>query len=183
MATAILNASIDSDQCGRVMALYSGIGLQRSLYQPVQELSMPHIRIFPLAVALAFASLLPACTTVPAAPMGGGMGMGGGGMGMGSAGQMAKMDDHMKTMRAMHEKMMGATTPEERSKLMAEHMKIMQDGMGMMGGMDGMGGMGDSKGMPDNMGDQHKMMAKHMEMMHSMMQMMMDRLPPAPAKP
>ena len=39
----------------------------------------------------------------------------------------------------MHEKMMNAKTPQERSKLMAEHMKAMQNGMSMMEGMSGMG--------------------------------------------
>lgn len=56
---------------------------------------------------------------------------------------MAKMDEHMKSMQAMHEKMMAAKTPEERQALMDEHMKLMQDGMGMMqqmgAGMQGHG--------------------------------------------
>ena len=38
----------------------------------------------------------------------------------------------MQAMKAMHEKMMGAKTPEERSALMAEHMQTMRNGMGMM---------------------------------------------------
>jgi hypothetical protein len=110
---------------------------------------------------------------------------------------MAAMDSQMKTMREMHEKMMAAKTPEERKALMADHMKAMQDGMSMMGKMDSMGamtGMGDTKGMGgmganakkggmsmDMMGH-HEMMEKRMEMMTSMMQMMMDRLPPPSAQ-
>ena len=110
---------------------------------------------------------------------------------------MAAMDSQMKTMREMHEKMMAAKTPEERKALMADHMKAMQDGMSMMGKMGSMGsmsGMGDMKGMGgmgadakkggmsmDMMGH-HDMMEKRMEMMTSMMQMMMDRLP-TPAAP
>ena len=44
----------------------------------------------------------------------------------------ARMDAQMKTMQAMHDKMMQAKTPEQRSALMAEHMKVMQESMAMM---------------------------------------------------
>ena len=91
---------------------------------------------------------------------------------------MAGMDAQMKSMQEMHNKMTAATTPEERNALVAEHMKTMQDGMAMMNGMSS-GGM---SGMPKDMATRQLMMAKHMEMMHSMMQMVMDRLPPVPAK-
>ena len=103
--------------------------------------------------------------------------------------RMAMMDAHMKSMREMHERMMLARTPDERQALRAEHMKMMQDGMAMMGttapagdmaGMKGMPGMGS---MPTDMSQRQQMMEKHMEMMHSMMQMMMDQMPPAPARP
>ena len=99
--------------------------------------------------------------------------------------KMAAMDQRMKDMQAMHEKMMSAKTPEERQALMAEHMKMMQDGMAMMkqmGGMSMMGGMQGGKGM-GCMSERHQMMEKRMEMMESMMQMMMDRMqsPMAPA--
>ena len=93
--------------------------------------------------------------------------------------KMAAMDQRMKDMQAMHEKMMSAKTPEERQALMAEHMKMMQDGMAMMkqmGGMSKMGGMQGGKGM-GGMSERHQMMEKRMEMMESMMQMMMDRMP------
>lgn len=89
---------------------------------------------------------------------------------------MAKMDAQTQAMHAMHEKMMAAKTPEERSALMAEH-KTRQDGMTMMNGMPG-GGM---KAMQGDMSMHHQMMEKRMEMMGASMQMMMDRLPPAPA--
>lgn len=98
---------------------------------------------------------------------------------------MKKMDQQMMDMRAMHDKMMNAKTPEERSALMADHMKVMQDGMAMMGGMSGMGAAapdGMKGGMPADMATHHQMMEKRMEMMESMMQMMMDRLPPPAAK-
>jgi hypothetical protein len=100
--------------------------------------------------------------------------------------QMAAMDQHMKAMQAMHEKMAAAKTPEERQALMAEHMKLMKGGMAMMksmdGGMPGMGGMQGGKGMDGDMAARQQMMEKRMDMMESMMQMMMDRMPPAPSK-
>jgi len=97
---------------------------------------------------------------------------------------MARMENQMKAMREMHDKMTAAPTPEARNALMAEHMKTMQESMTMMngtspGGMSGMGGMGNMKG---DMTARHQMMEKRMEMMQSMMQMMMDRLPAAPEK-
>jgi hypothetical protein len=91
---------------------------------------------------------------------------------------MAGIDSQMNSMQEMHNKMMAAKTPEDRNALMPEHMKSMQDGLAMMNGMSS-GGM---SGMPKDMATRHQMMEKHMEMMHSMMQMMMDRLPPVPAK-
>ena len=92
------------------------------------------------------------------------------------------MQKQMQAMKAMHEKMMNAKTPEERSALMAEHMQTMRDGMGMMqkmGQSSGMGGMGAPKGgkaMACDMHESHRMMGMRMEMMESMMQMMMDRM-------
>ena len=116
---------------------------------------------------------------------------------------MQAMDLKMKAMREMHEKMAKAKTPEERNALMAEHMKVMHEGMAamnmmnMMGGMGGMQGMQGMQGMgpmsgasapragaPMRMGERqrHQMMEKRMDMMQHMMQMMMDRMPAAPAK-
>ncbi len=122
----------------------------------------------------------------------------------GSDARMARLDEQMKAMQAMHDKMMAAKTPEERSALMAEHMQVMQDSMAMMGemgagGMKGKPGMGaDTGGMPDmqhkhpmdgDMGVHRQMMEKHMkmmekrmQMMQSMMQMMIDRMSQAPGK-
>lgn len=91
---------------------------------------------------------------------------------------MARMDEHMKAMQAMHEKMAAAGTPEARQALMAEHMKLMRDGMGMMKTMGG--GMQAGKGMSGSMAERQQMMEKRMDMMESMMQMMMDRMPPVP---
>ena len=102
---------------------------------------------------------------------------------------MARMDSQMQAMQAMHDKMMAATTPEARNALMAEHMKTMKDGMGMMKSMGGKGmgkdtgGMSDPKAKPADMAQRQQMMEQRMDMMQGMMEMMVDRLPPSPAKP
>jgi hypothetical protein len=140
---------------------------------------MTHFRLIALSAALASTTLLGACNTAPAMPMGAASANS-----MAKSDNMAKMDAQMKTMQGIHEKMMSAKTPAERSKLMAEHKKAMQDGMDMMGSMP-TSGMGDMKGMPamaGDMGMHHQMMSKRMEMMESMMKMMMDQMPPAPVK-
>ena len=94
--------------------------------------------------------------------------------------EMARMANQMKAMQEMHDKMMAAKTPEQRSALMAEHMKTMQEGMGMM---KGMGGMAGPKSPPDTMTERQTMMEQRMDMMQTMMEMMVDRLPQTPAKP
>ena len=93
--------------------------------------------------------------------------------------EMARMANQMKAMQEMHDKVMAAKTPEERNALMTEHMKTMQDGMGMM---KGMGGMTGPKSPPSSMSERLTMMEQRMEMMQATMQMMTDRLPAAPAK-
>ncbi len=129
--------------------------------QPLKESLMTQFRYIPLAFALAAAGTLAACATSPMTSMNKPAAAG-----MAAPDAMARMDEQMKTMLTMHDKMMKAKTPEERSKLMAEHMKAMQGGMEMMKGMGGdMGGMKGMQGMPGDM-------AKHMEMMQSMMAMM-----------
>lgn len=125
---------------------------------------MTYFRFIPLALVLTSAALLAACNTAPTTPMGTASANS-----MATPDQMARMDAQMKTMQAMHDKMINAKTPQERSKLMAEHMKAMQGGMAMMGDMKGM------PGMTGDMGANNMMMAKRMEMMQMMMQMMMDR--------
>ena len=141
---------------------------------------MTHFRFIPLAVSLTAAIALTACNTAPMTmPMGTASASP-----MAAPDHMSKMDAQMKTMQAMHDKMMAAKTLEERSKLMAEHMKSMQDGMAMMegmsgGGMKGMQGMG---GMGGDMAARHQTMENRMEMMQTMMKMMMDRMPAAPMK-
>ena len=94
--------------------------------------------------------------------------------------EMARMANQTKAMQEMHAKMMAAKTPEDRNALMADHMKTMQEGMGMM---QGMGGMAGPKGAPTDMTQRQTMMEQRMDMMQTMMEMMVDRLPPPPAKP
>ena len=93
--------------------------------------------------------------------------------------EMARMANHMKAMQEMHDKMMAAKTPEERSALMSEHMKTMQDGMAMM---KGMGGMTGPKSPPTDMTHRQTMMEQRMDMMQTMMEMMVDRLPQPTAR-
>ncbi len=134
---------------------------------------MTRFRTIALAIAISSATLLVACNTAPPMPMGTAQAGS-----MSTPNHMAMMDAQMKTMREMHERMMAAKTPEERSKMMAEHMKAMQGGMAMMGAMDGMGAMKGMQGMSGDMVAHHEMMEKRMEMMQTMMKMMMDRMPP-----
>ena len=101
-------------------------------------------------------------------------------MNMGS--QMGQMDEHMKKMQTLHDRMMSATTPEERQKAMDEQRKEMQASMGMMNQMQGgamAGGMGagmmGQKGKPADANAQMPMMQKRMDMMQMMMQTMMDQ--------
>jgi gamma-glutamylcysteine synthetase len=106
---------------------------------------------------------------------------------------MVQMDEHMKKMQALHDKMMSATTPEERQKAADEARKEMQDGMAVMkpmmqgGGMMG-GGMMAQKGKSSDTATQMQMMGKRMDMMQMMLQMMMDQQgmmapPKVPAAP
>jgi hypothetical protein len=91
---------------------------------------------------------------------------------------MEGMEAHMKTMHEMHEKLMAAKTPEERYALMPQHLKTMQDGMAMMKEMSSSGGRHFLKGNPTSI----MLMDKRMEMIEAMMEMMMDRVAPAPSK-
>ena len=94
------------------------------------------------------------------------------------------MQERMKNMQAMRDRMMNARTPAERQALMAEHMKAMHDGMDMMKGMGGMGGMPGMKHMPPGTGQPQQMLEMRMDMMQTMMEMMMQRMPggtPPPA--
>ena len=99
------------------------------------------------------------------------------------------MDNRVKAMREMRDKMASAKTPAERQALMADHMKAMQEGMQSMkdmSGMTGMGGMGGMAGtgkgaMPADMAKHRQSMEDRMAMMQTMMEMMMQRMPAAEA--
>lgn len=104
--------------------------------------------------------------------------------------RMAMMNTHMKAMCDIHAKFKRARTPAQREALMAEHMKLMREGMAMHDGSQGMHGMqgmhsGDAApgGMAAGMAAHRDMMEKRMETMQSMMQTILDRLPPAPGRP
>jgi len=119
-------------------------------------------------------------TKAPAPRPGATTAISGSSMNMGT--QMGQMDEHMKTMQALHDRMMRATTPEERQKIMDEQRRAMQAGMAMMnqmqggGMMSGMGaGMMAQKGTSADAGAQMQMMQKRMDMMQMMMQSMMDQ--------
>ena len=93
-----------------------------------------------------------------------------GGMPMATEQQMQKMQDEMRRIRA-------TTDPAERRRLMDEHMKSMQQMMPMMsqmGGMGAMGGMGGGPGPgPGNPEQRMQMMEMRMDMMHKMMDQML----------
>jgi len=94
-----------------------------------------------------------------------------------------QMDGHMKAMQALHDRMKGAGTPEERQKLGQEQQAEMQSCMAMMnhaadgGGMIGSmgGGAMAQPGKPADGDAQMQMMQKRMDMMQLMMQTMVDQ--------
>ena len=145
---------------------------------------MTNFRFIPLAIALTAATTLVACNTAPSMPMPMAKAAT---SGTAPPDHLAHMDTQIKSMQAMHDKMMSAKTPEERSKMMADHMKSMQDGMKMMEGMAGPGmagmqGMQGGMGGMGGMGAHHAMMEKRMAMMQTMMKMMMERMHGAPVR-
>ena len=121
-------------------------------------------------------------------------------MPMGGAGaSVAGMDEQLKTLQAMHNKMTHMKARQQRSAVMAEHMKVMHNSMAMMGGRVGKIGMdgmkdkpamaGSMQGMPGKvsmsvgMAAPAPMMDKRMQTMQSMKRLMMDPMPQAPGKP
>ena len=81
--------------------------------------------------------------------------------------QSTQMQEQMKKMQDMHNKMLNAKTPEEKKNLMLEQMPMMQQGMTMMQNMA-------NHGMGGDMTKRQEMIEKRMDMMQTMMQMMMD---------
>lgn len=101
---------------------------------------------------------------------------------------IAHMDEHLKKMQALHEKMMSATTPEERQKWMDEQHKSMQEGMRMVTRMIQDPAMrGRTNSQNDSADTPMQAMQKGIELMQLMTQMMMDQLgtmtPPKPEAP
>jgi hypothetical protein len=93
---------------------------------------------------------------------------------------MMQMDDHMKKMQTLHDRMMNAASPEERQNVMQEARKEMQDSMAMMKPRTNGEAMRGSGMMPQKgkaaAGDaQIQMLEKRVDMMQMMMQMMMDQ--------
>lgn len=97
----------------------------------------------------------------------------------GTTAPMPGMQDQMKAMRDIHDKMMNAKTPAEREALMAQHMNAMQGGMDMMKRMGCMGPMGGMAG--GDMAQRQQAMEGCAQMMQTMMDMMGQRMPNAPA--
>ncbi len=136
---------------------------------------MNFLSVLSRTASLAALGTLIACAATPTAPPpAAGAGR------MANPGHRAAMQAQMSTMNDMHARMQDAKTPEERAALMAEHMRAMQGGMGMMRRM---GAMEQPMTMPAEMAAHHDMMKQHMAMMHKMMDMMAQRLPVVPGKP
>jgi len=93
---------------------------------------------------------------------------------------MMQMDDHMKRMQTLHDRIMNAASPEQRQNTMQEARKEMQESMATMkptmhgGAMMGNGAMA-QKGGPGAGNAQMQMLEKRVDMMQMMMQMMMDQ--------
>jgi ATP-dependent Lon protease len=92
---------------------------------------------------------------------------------------MKNMDAQLDAMKDMHQKMTAAKTDAERQILMKDHLKIMQDGMGMMSkhNEDGMHCLSAASHGKHSSRKHRQLMDKQMKMMQSMMQMMKDGMP------
>ncbi len=112
---------------------------------------------------------------------------------------MAEMDQQLQRMLSLHDRMMDAATTEERQRLMAEHRKVMQEGMGPMTRMLQSGqmtagarnGAAVSGGTPVDSETSVQLLLRGIEILQTMQLMMMDQLgivrsprktDPAPAK-
>ena len=99
---------------------------------------------------------------------------------------MAGMHEHMEAMRAQMARIHAAQDPEERQRLMHEHMQSMQQHMQMMGRM-GQGAdagsrpesrcsSGDLACRTDELQSQHEAMRRNMSEMRELMEQMMEHL-------
>lgn len=103
-----------------------------------------------------------------------------------------KMQDNVKTLQSQLDRIAKAKTEDERQRAIADHMRTMQENMGLarsmqpemmmdcpMMGNGMMGGMG----MMDGAGpDRMQQMEKRMDMMQTMMEQMTRHIDAAPAK-
>jgi len=108
--------------------------------------------------------------------------------------QMQQMQENMKTMQELMAKIRASSDPNERRKLMQEHMQAMHAqmammhdmGRGMMMGMTDQGGAtgctpessmtnGPGGKMGPEMMQRHRMMLQRMDMMQMMMEQMLQR--------
>jgi hypothetical protein len=97
--------------------------------------------------------------------------------------RMQEMQDRMKNMQKLMSKMRSTNDPQEREKLMQEHMTAMLEGMKSMDGMMSEGGMmgeGDMMGEGGMMGKDgmmmmHKKMLMRMKLMQEMMEQIIER--------
>ena len=110
-------------------------------------------------------------------------------MGMDMDKQMSQMQENMKTMEQQMEKLRTTTDPQERQKLMQEHMQTRQKNMTAMRGMGGptMGMMGGKGGPMMNMDPKQRedFLQRRIDMMQMMMEQMMQHEQmeaPVPAK-
>jgi hypothetical protein len=93
--------------------------------------------------------------------------------------QLEQMDAQMGRLRALHDRMIRAATPDERQRLMAEQHRAIEEGMGMMTRMmSAIGGNAplERKGGPPDQDSTTQIMQKGIEMMALMTQMMREQL-------
>jgi hypothetical protein len=103
--------------------------------------------------------------------------------------QMAQMQAQMTTMQQLMAQIHSTKDPQERARLMQEHMQSLQSGMMMMGQMmhsqmgqaeTGQCAQNDSQCQMHNMQMQQNMMGQRMGMMQGMMQQMMEHMSMGP---
>ncbi|QHE86128.1 hypothetical protein [Hydrogenophaga sp. BPS33] len=84
------------------------------------------------------------------------------------------MQEHLEHMQTMRDKMSRAQSPQERQALMEEHMKAMRNGMDSLKRMEGLHG---KPGPAMDFSQRQQRMEAQMDMMQTMMDMMLQRMP------
>jgi len=143
-------------------------------YEQAEKSAMKisHVLIALISLVLTCAAQLPNAAAQPAPDVG-------------------HMQARMQEMQALMERIRNTSDPQERQRLMTEHMQAMHEGMTMMGRMMGGGMMGgpgagagsrgecaqnDTECRMRQMQDEQRMMGERMGMMQMMMQQMMDQM-------